>query len=308
MSDEIVRSQQRYLDFLRRMNADDPSRTHFDFRQIYPESTDVDELLAQVDDLKACLDSFRPFSPEQAHNLDTYFATQYTYESSHIEGNTLTIQETTLVLERGLTVSGKPLKEHLEVTNHAQAFDYVKALARGNEPFSERVLRSLHQLILAGIDRKNAGMYRTIDVALMGSAVEPPPHFLLRQAMDTFFAFYAEGQDTLHPVLFAAELHARLVQIHPFVDGNGRTARLVMNLVLLQHGYPIANIRAEDRFGYYDALETADRDGNLTPFRLLILNAVKQSAIWYLERVSTTEDANKGGYFFTRIAPYLPPE
>lgn len=300
-----ARLQQRYHEYLTQLNEGALQRVHFDFSQLYPETDDLEALLGQVDDLKRGLDSFRPLEPEQVANLEQYLNYQYTYESNRIEGNTLTFQETTLVLEKGLTIAGKSLREHLEVTGHAQAFDYVREIAQGETEFSERVLKTIHQLILGAIDRKNAGTWRGIDVAIAGSVYEPPPHYLLPQQMSAYFTYYREHRGQLHPALLAADLHEKLVAIHPFVDGNGRTARLVMNLILLRRGLPIANIAADRRGAYYDALEAAHLTGDLSNFRRFILAEIKRTLIWYLQRVSTIENPTKGRYFFDRLAPWL---
>ena len=263
--------------------------------------------MAQVNALKACLDSFRPLAPEQVKNLADAMRVLNTYESTHIEGNTLTLQETTLVIEKGLTIAGKPLREHLEVSNHAHALDYIQQLVDEGQDFNDWTLRNIHQLVLAGIDRKNAGQYRTVQVAIVGSQHEPPePHRLLDE-MQAYFASYETQKSQLHPVILAAELHDRLVAVHPFVDGNGRTARLVMNLILLQHGYVIANISAQaiQREAYYHALETSHLTGDTAPFHMFVLNAVRETFFWYLRKVAASYDETRGGHFFQRIQPYL---
>jgi Fic family protein len=304
----IAEVQTRYKAHLVALNRAATQRVDFDFAQLYPAAADVETLLAQVDDLKRCLDSFRPFEPTQIANLEQALSVAYTYESNRIEGNTLTLQETTLILEKGVTIGGKSLREHLEVTGHAQAFDYVRQILQGETEFSDWVLRNIHQLVLGGVDRQNAGVYRSIDVAISGSRHEPPPSYLVPERMEAYFAEYRRARPSQHPALLAADLHEQLVAIHPFVDGNGRTARLVMNLVLLRAGYPLANLSGEQsqRLAYYDALETAHLTGNRQPFRVFVLQAVKQAAMWYLQRISTIEDSTKGVYFFQRIAPYLP--
>jgi Fic family protein len=306
-SDAIAAIQQRYREHLIALNRKAAARVDFNFAQVFPPSEDLAILLAQVDDLKACLDSFRPFDTDQMSNLERALSYQYTYESNRIEGNTLTLQETTLILEKGMTVDGKTLREHLEVTGHAAAFDYVKSIAQGQTELSEWTLRQIHQLVLEGVDRKNAGVYRTIDVGIAGSQHTPPPHYLVPERMTALFAWYIPENARLHPLLLAADLHQRLVNIHPFVDGNGRTARLLMNFVLLRNGLPLANLSGADspRLAYYAALETAHIRGEGEPFRRLVAQAVKATAFWYLARISTTDDPQKGAVFFTRIAPYL---
>jgi Fic family protein len=308
MRDEAATAQLReqYFALLRALNEGQNERRDFDFAQVFPLSGDIGVLLAQVDDLKRCIDSFRPLEDAQVHNLRRALTASFTYESNRIEGNTLTLQETALILEKGVTVSGKSLKEHLEVTGHAQAFDYVQDVAQSDEPISQTVLRRVHQLVLGGVDRKNAGAYRTIDVAIAGSAHQPPPNYLVQERMDALFAWAEGSTGRLHPVVFAAELHHRLVNIHPFVDGNGRTARLLMNLVLLRHGYPIANLSGEReaRLAYYQALAEADA-GDGSQFHRLVLLAVRATSLWMLPLISTSPDATKGAYFFERIAPFL---
>lgn len=283
-------------------------RVDFDLTPLYPATDQLDALLAQVDDLKRSLDSFRPFDAAQIANLERALSYQYTYESNRIEGNTLTLQETTLILEQGVTIAGKSLREHLEVSGHAQAFDYVRQIAQGDTELNDWVLRNIHQLVLSGVDRQNAGAYRKVDVAIAGSRHEPPPAYLVPERMEAYFVAYLAARDSQHPALLAADMHQQLVSIHPFVDGNGRTARLVMNLILLRAGYPLANLSGEQtqRIAYYDALETAHMTGKRQPFQAFVLQAVKRSAIWYLQRISTIEDSAKGAYFFQRIAPYLP--
>lgn len=211
------------------------------------------------------------------------FELEYTYESNRIEGNTLTLQETALVVEKGLTIGGKPLADHLEAINHTHALEYVKDLAFGQEPFNETVLLNIHRLVLQSIDNANAGRYRDIPVMISGAKHLPPQPYLVPKQMEDYFLWEQQNREHLHPVLLAAELHERLVTIHPFIDGNGRTARLVMNLTLLWHGYPIAILKgdAESRLKYYAALEAAQVEGNKTPFLELIADNVKST----LERV-----------------------
>lgn len=309
MSDEraTARLRERYFALLRALNDGQTERRDFDLARVFAPADDHAALLEQVDDLKRCIDSFRPLDDAQVASLGRALMASYTYESNRIEGNTLSLQETALILEKGVTVSGKSLKEHLEVTGHAQAFDYVQDVARSDEPISQIVLRRIHQLVLGAVDRKHAGAYRTIDVAIAGSAHQPPPNYLVQERMDALFSAFEGQAGARHPVLVAAELHHQLVNIHPFVDGNGRTARLMMNLVLLRHGYPIANLSGErdDRLTYYQALAAADA-GEPDPFARLVLLAVRATALWMLPLISTTPDASKGGYFFERIAPFLP--
>lgn len=282
----------------------------FDLTPLYPATKHLSELLEQVDDLRRCLDSFRPLLPEQVTALRSVWDLEYTYESNRIEGNTLTLQETALVIDRGITIAGKSLREHLEATNHAEALLYVRELVEEQLPFTERELKTIHGLILSGIDRRNAGTYRRVPVGIRGSRHRPPEPYLIAKQMEDYFRFYEENQAQQHPVLLAADMHEKLVTIHPFIDGNGRTARLVMNLVLMQNGYPIANISGaqSDRLAYYEALEAVQVDHDVTAFHRLIAQEVKRSLFAYLAMVAPGAEDERGAYFFERIAPLLEEE
>ncbi|MBS1573544.1 MAG: Fic family protein, partial [Bacteroidetes bacterium] len=206
------------------------------------------------------------------------FEIEYTYESNKIEGNTLTLQETALVIEKGLTIGGKSLNEHLEAINHSQAIDYIKELAKRNT-VTERDLQQIHQLILQSIDNTNAGKYRNVQVLISGAKHIPPQPYLVPKEMENLFIWYNENKDQLHPIELSAEMHERLVTIHPFIDGNGRTSRLLMNLILLQNGFPIAILKGDtdSRLRYYKALETAQTENNKQPFIDLIKENVKET-------------------------------
>lgn len=207
------------------------------------------------------------------------FDIEYTYESNKIEGNTLTLQETALVIEKGLTIGGKSLNEHLEAINHQHAIEYIKELASEKQTISERDLLQIHQLILQGIDNPNAGKYRNVQVLISGAKHIPPQPYLVPKEMESLFIWYNENKDHLHPVELSAEMHERLVTIHPFIDGNGRTSRLLMNLILLQNGFPIAILKGDtdSRLKYYSALETAQTQNNKQPFIGLISDNVRET-------------------------------
>jgi Fic family protein len=202
----------------------------------------VNSLLQRVDALKAKLDQQRDWRKSEI--LEALHI-EYTYDSNRIEGNTLTLRETDLVIHKGLTVGGKPMNEHLEAINHYEAIQFIRDLIQSNEVFNRHNLLSIHGLILHGIDRSNAGRFRQVPVMISGSQHTPPQPWQVDKLMEDYFLFYQQNKSAIHPVILAAELHERLATIHPFVDGNGRTARLVMNLILLQEGYPIANISGE---------------------------------------------------------------
>ena len=236
----------------------------------------LDILLAESNALKQRLDnqrSWRHKAVQEAFNIE------YTYDSNRIEGNTLTLRETDLVIHKGLTVGGKPLAEHLEAVNHYEAVSYIRELASDKTLFNRSVLLSLHALILRGIDKEHAGIYRTIPVMISGSQHTPHQPWQLDKLMEDYFVFYKQARDAYHPIILAAELHERLVTIHPFIDGNGRTARLVMNLILLQHGFPIAIIQGDtdSRLAYYAALEKCNLENDKIDFHCLIANTVLTS-------------------------------
>ena len=244
-------------------------------------STTLQKILDEIDVLKTKLDSFRKFD---SFRIAQALELEYTFESNRIEGNTMTLRETDLVINEGLTISGKSMREHLEVINHHEAIAYIKDLMQKNMPINERELLTGHNLILRGIHPEDAGHYRKVQVMIQGSSHKPPQPFLVTKEMEDYFIWYETNKLSLHPIVLAAEMHERLVTIHPFIDGNGRTSRLVMNLILLQHGYIIANIKGDydSRMHYYRTLETAQTKNNKEDFLLFIAQIEKESLERYL--------------------------
>ncbi len=243
---------------------------------------------------KALLDRLRPLPPSLVRNLEEWFKIELTYTSNALEGNTLTRRETALVIEKGLTVGGKSLTEHLEATNHSRALDYIESLIQKRSfDFSSSDILSIHALILRGIDDENAGRYRTVSVRISGSSVVMPNARKVPDLMDEFHTWLIQPH-TLHPVAFAGEAHYRLVTIHPFVDGNGRTARLLMNLILLSHGYPPAIIRKRDRLAYISALEKAQLGGSRDPYDKIILQATNRSLDIYINAAQGHSPMDEG--------------
>lgn len=240
----------------------------------------MEQQLADIDRLKAELNRYRHL---ESRKVAQALEIEYTYESNRIEGNTLTLQETALVVEKGLTIGGKPLREHLEAINHIHAIEYVKEIVREQLPLDRSVLLNIHRLILQGIDNANAGIYRKVQVLISGSKHTPPPPYKVADYMEDFFAWYDAHRAILHPIVLAAEVHERVVSIHPFTDGNGRTGRLLMNLILLQHGYPLAILKGDtaSRLQYYHALELAQTEADKQPFIDLVARHVAEA----LERV-----------------------
>jgi len=235
---------------------------------------------AEIDRLKNRLDSLRPLPENTVRTLHEQQVLEWTYHSNAIEGNTLTLKETKVVLE-GITIGGKSLREHFEVINHKEAIDYVEAIVRGQDGLSEWQIKSIHHLVLKNIDSKNAGTYRQENVVIAG-AEHLPPHFLkVPEAMTALIDGYQKtGQ--LHAVECAARLHVDFVGIHPFVDGNGRTSRLLMNFELMRRGYLPVIISVEQRLQYYDALDTAHTRGDYAPFIGLVADLEQATLKRYL--------------------------
>ena len=245
-------------------------------------SKNLMSILNEIDALKSKLDQFRQFD---SYRIAQALELEYTFESNRIEGNTLTLRETDLVINEGLTISGKSMREHLEAINHQEAIAYIKHLMVKNTSLNEREVLSIHNLILRGINPEDAGRYRRVQVMIKGSSHMPPQPFLVSKEMEDFFIWYETNKTSLHPIVLAAELHERIVTIHPFIDGNGRTSRLIMNLILLQNGYVIANIKGDydNRMRYYNALETAQTKNNKEDFLLFVAQIEKESLERYLE-------------------------
>lgn len=236
-------------------------------------------LIQKVDALRERWQRCHPLDNIQQERINAWYRTLYTWESNRIEGNTLTLQETELVVNQGLTIGGKTMREHLEAINHAQAVDYLLELVKSGEAFSPRILREWHSLILRGIAPEHAGRFRQVPVRISESHHSPPQPWELEGLMDDYFTFFHREEHRMHPVLLAAEMHERLVAIHPFIDGNGRTSRLIMNLILLRHGYTLVNLKGDpkSRMKYFKALETVQTENNPEVFHTLILQHAIQS-------------------------------
>ncbi len=246
------------------------------------------KILAILEEKKKRLDNFRPFSPDLTTNLREWFKIELTYTSNAIEGNTLSRAETALVLEKGITVDGKTLKEHLEAVNHAQAFDWImQRINTTQQDLTERTILELHQLILQKIDDTNAGRYRTVPVRIAGSTVIMPNAMKVPELMEEFVSWLQTTED--NPLILAVDAHLKLVSIHPFVDGNGRTARLLMNLLLMQAGYPPAIIQKEERKQYISSIEKAQLGNSLADYYALMYEAVNRSLDIYLAALENKE-------------------
>ena len=228
------------------------------------------------------LDALRPIPKTALEKLRERFELEWTYNSNAIEGNTLTLRETMLVLKEGVTIGGKSLREHLEVTNHKAAIDFVYGLLE-KKRISERDVLEIHALVLDRIDPHNAGFYRHERVRISGSDYSPPSPEKVPLLMREFAkSFRKEPKEALAAIEFSAAAHFALVHVHPFVDGNGRTARLLTNLFLMRHGFPPAVILKTDRPRYYSALD-AGHKGDMLPFVELVARSVERSLDLYLE-------------------------
>lgn len=227
-----------------------------------------DNFFNEVDQLKRELDNKRPIPKATLRSLEESINLEWTYNSNGIEGNTLTLRETQVVLE-GITVGGKSIKEHLEAINHEKAILYLNDLVKEDNPITEWNIKGIHQLVLKDIDDENAGRYRRENVTIKGATHTPPDYLRVPELMEKLVLNY-ENWSELHPMIQAALLHGELVKIHPFIDGNGRTSRLLMNLDLMNHGYNPVIIKKEDRLEYYEALDKAHTTGNYTDFVKLI--------------------------------------
>lgn len=245
--------------------------------------------LDELDALKARLDSLRPLPTAAVRKLQEALVLRWTYHSNAIEGNSLTLLETKVVLE-GITVGGKLLREHFEAINHRDAILYVEEVVRNAEPLSEWQIRNLHRLVLKQIDDENAGNYRKLNVAIAGARHTPPDMLLVPEQMTALMRWYATEGAALHPVIRAAKLHVDFAKIHPFIDGNGRTARLLLNLELLKAGFPAIVVPVSRRLAYYEALDTAHVEGDTGPFIALVADCVREGFAPYWQMLGIGAD------------------
>ena len=246
----------------------------------------------RLDEKLAKLNKLRPLSAAQVQKLREQLEIEMTYNSNAIEGNSLTLRETWLVLNEGMTIKGKPLKDHLEAKDHKEALDFlyeiVSPLRQGYEgqagkrcTISEHMIRQLHQLVVKETEREWAGKYRNGAVIIGGAKHVPPDALDVPQQMANLMQWLKRNEKKIHTIELSAVLHHKIAAIHPFFDGNGRTARLVMNVLLMQKGFPLAIILKNDRKKYYDVLQKAD-DGDAAPITLFIAQAVERTLDLYL--------------------------
>lgn len=238
-----------------------------------------ESLLSQIDRKKVELDSRRPLTAGEFARLNEEFIVEYTYNSNAIEGNTLTLRETDLVL-RGLTIDSKPLKDHMEAVGHKEAFDFVSELVKDNVPISEGIIKQIHYLVLAD-KREDRGVYRRVPVRIMGAQHEPVQPYLIEPKMEQLLYDFAAS--TEHIVTKLARFHIEFEGIHPFIDGNGRTGRLLVNLELMKSGLPPIDIKFTDRIAYYNAFDEYYVKHNLSLMENLFAGYINARLDMYLD-------------------------
>ena len=229
-------------------------------------------ILEQVNNLKKSLDSCRPLTPAEVEAIKEVFLVEHTYNSNAIEGNTLTLQETALVLQ-GVTIDKKPLKDHLEAVGYKEAFHFIEELAKQDKDLSEYDIKSIHNLVLAHRP-EDRGTFRRVNVRIAGALTNPVQPYLIEPKIEELLNNYKEWNETMHIVERIAIFHLQFENIHPFIDGNGRTGRLIMNLQLIKEGLPAINIKFADRKKYYDAFDEYSRTGSSEAMIKLVGEAV----------------------------------
>lgn len=242
-------------------------------------------ILKEIDRKKAVLASKRPLTEGEVQRLHQDFATEFTYNSVAIEGSTLTLRETGMVL-RGLTIDKKPLREHLEAAGHKEAFDFVLELVQENKEITESVIQQIHYLVLAD-RRQDRGRYRRIPVTIQGANVHLAQPYMIAPKMEGLLIDLAGSTEHIVPKL--AKFHIEFEQIHPFIDGNGRTERLLVNLLLMQEGYPPIDIKFTDRKEYYNAFENYNSGEGTTAMQKLFAKYLNERLGWYIEILSDKE-------------------
>ena len=236
-------------------------------------------LLEEIAKKKILLDNMRPLTTGEIEALNEAFMVEYTYNSNAIEGNTLTLRETDMVL-RGLTIDQKPLKDHLEAVGHKEAYYFVLDLVQNKTPLSQSLIKQIHSFVLADKPR-DKGEYRRVPVRILGASHLPPQPYAIEPKMTELLLEYAE--DNRNIVEKLADFHIRFEAIHPFIDGNGRTGRLLINLELMKEGYPPIDIKFADRKRYYDAFEAYHTKGNLSPMTTLFAEYLNNRMSEYLD-------------------------
>jgi len=240
--------------------------------------------LQRIDSKKSRLDALRPIPAIALKSIKESLTFEWTYNSNSIEGNTITLQETQLIIEEGITIKGKSLREHFETLNHHDAIALVENLAGTTSALAAREVLEVHGLVLQRIEKEYAGRYRNSGVRITNANFTPPNALKIDDFMDELLAWVNGEAQALHPLVRATVFHHRFVWIHPFFDGNGRTVRLLFNLLLMREGFPPAIILSNDRKKYYDALNKANL-GDYSKLMLLVLQAEERSLDIYLSNL-----------------------
>lgn len=243
-----------------------------------------EDFFAELDEKKKLLDKKRPLPKKTLQSLEENFKLEWTYNSNAIEGNTLTLKETKVALE-GITIGGKSVREHLEAINHNEAIEYLQDIISDDIELTEVDIKNIHSIVLKGIDNDNAGRYRTENVIISGATHIPPAHYKVPELMEKLIYRCDEWKEKYHPIIVASLLHAEFVKIHPFIDGNGRTARLLMNFEAMKNGYPPIIIKVKDRLKYYEALDKGAVNGDYTDFVKLVKKAEEEMIDLYLKLI-----------------------
>lgn len=234
----------------------------------------------RIEELKAELDTRRPLTQGELERLNEEFMIEFTYNSNAIEGNTLTLQETAMVLE-GITIDQKPLKDHLEAVGHKDAFLYVQDIVSNKMPLTEFVIKNIHSLVLMN-KPEDKGVYRRVPVRIMGAFTEPVQPYMIEPKITELLAENEKRKATMNIIERVARFHLEFESIHPFIDGNGRTGRLLMNFELMQNGYPPINVKFTDRKRYYEAFDSFSRNQDANPMINLITEYVTERLEQYL--------------------------
>jgi Fic family protein len=237
--------------------------------------------LSSIRNKRAIISNLKPANADLMDNISDWFKLELTYSNNALSGNNLSRMETIMVLEKAIAIGGKLLREHFEVLNHATAYDYIMSLIKKTN-FDENNLLETHRLLLKNIDDEHAGKFRLIPQVIVGSATILPDPVKIPKLIADFVNNLNSENDTLSKAL---KVHYALVTIHPFLDGNGKVARLLMNLLLMQGGYPPAIIRPKDRLKYLKSLELAQTGGSLEPFTDILLDAIERSLNIFIKAV-----------------------
>ena len=249
-------------------------------------------MFKRIEKLKVKLNEYRPLTGEEVRRLRDEFLIDFTYNSNAIEGSTLTLQETALILKEGITINEKPLKEHLEAVGHKDAFYYIEGLVKENTVLSEKVIKDIHALVLMD-NAKNRGIYWRIPVTILGAINEPPQSYLVPIMMEQLIDEYISEMEGKHVIEKISLFHLKFETIHPFIDGNGRMGRLILNLELMKEGYPPINIKFKDRKRYYDSFADYHlKSGNPSMLTDMVIKYIEEELDKYISVLEVANNIN----------------